>query len=78
MFSSLSRRRPTSRHTRRPQSDFLHLARGSIPEGQSLLYVALNIEYIDKNEFAQLRAMTKKTAALISGLTSYLRRRFQP
>jgi four helix bundle protein len=57
---------------------FLDIARGSITGVQSLLYVALDIEYIDKNEFDQLRAMTEKTASLVSGLTSYLRKRFQP
>jgi four helix bundle protein len=56
---------------------FLDIARGSITEVQSLLYVALDVGYLEKNEFDKLRQMTEKTASLISGLTSYLRKRPQ-
>jgi four helix bundle protein len=54
---------------------FLDIARGSITEVQSLLYVALDVGYLDKNEFDKLREMIEKIASLISGLTSYLRKR---
>ncbi len=56
---------------------FLDIARGSITEVQSLLYVALDVGYLERSEFDKLRQMTEKTASLISGLTSYLRKRSQ-
>ena len=54
---------------------FLDIARGSITEVQSLLYVALDVGYIEESEFEKLRKRTEETASLISGLTSYLRKR---
>ncbi len=56
---------------------FLDIAKGSITEVQSLLYVALDVGYLEKNEFEKLRKRTEETASLISGLTSYLRKRSQ-
>jgi four helix bundle protein len=56
---------------------FLDIARGSITEVQSLLYVALDVGYIEESEFEKLRKRTEETASLISGLTSYLRKRSQ-
>ncbi len=56
---------------------FLDIARGSITEVQPLLYVALDVGYIEKSEFEKLRKRTEETASLISGLTSYLRKRSQ-
>ena len=53
---------------------FLDIAKGSITEVQSLLYVALDVGYIEKSEFEKLRKRTEETASLISGLTSYLRK----
>jgi len=53
---------------------FLDIAKGSITEVQSLLYVALDVGYLEKNAFDNLRQMAEKTASLISGLTSYLRK----
>ncbi len=54
---------------------FLDIAKGSITEVQSLLYVALDVGYIEESEFEKLRKRTEETASLISGLTSYLRKR---
>ena len=66
-----------SRNSDRDFAHFLDIARGSVTEVQSLLYVALDVGYLDKSEFDKLRQMTEKTASLISGLTSYLRQRSQ-
>jgi four helix bundle protein len=52
---------------------FLDIARGSAAEVQSLLYVALDVGYVARNEFDQLYKMAAEAAALTSGLTSYLR-----
>jgi four helix bundle protein len=54
---------------------FLDMARGSVVEVQSLLYVALDVHYIDAREFQRLNGIADETASLIGGLTSYLRGR---
>ncbi len=53
---------------------FLEMARGSIVEVQSLLYVAGDVGYITRDEFERLYGMAHETASLIGGFTSYLRR----
>jgi len=55
---------------------FLDIARGSVMEVQSLLYVALDVGYIGKGEFERLYKLSGETASLIGGFTSYLRQRF--
>lgn len=52
---------------------FLDMARGSTIEVQSLLYVALDVHYIDGNQFERLNKLADEAASLIGGLTSYLR-----
>jgi four helix bundle protein len=54
---------------------FLDMARGSVVEVQSLLYVALDVHYIDEREFQRLNGLADETASLVGGLTSYLRGR---
>ena len=54
---------------------FLDIARGSAIEVQSLLYVALDVEYVEKTEFERLYKISDETASLIGGFTSYLRKR---
>jgi four helix bundle protein len=53
---------------------FLDMAKGSVVEVQSLLYVALDVRYIPEEEFQRLNRLADETASLIGGLTSYLRR----
>jgi four helix bundle protein len=52
---------------------FLDIDRGSVVEVQSLLYVALDVYYIDRREFERLNRIADDTASLIGGLTTYLR-----
>src|ERR1019366_7997300 len=52
---------------------FLDMARGSAIEVQSLLCVALDVNYIDGREFGRLNGLCDEVASLIGGLTSYLR-----
>jgi len=62
---------------RKSDKDFAHfldMARGSAVEVQSLLYVALDVLYIGEEEFQRLNRLADETAALIGGLTSYLRK----
>jgi four helix bundle protein len=70
-----------ARKTDKEFAHFLDIARGSAIEAQSLLYVALDVQYINRGEFARLSRLADETASLIGGLTSYLRagkRRSEP
>lgn len=64
-----------SRNSDRDFAHFLDIAKGSVLEVQSLLYVALDIGYIGNDEFERLYELTGKTASLIGGLIVYLRKR---
>jgi four helix bundle protein len=52
---------------------FLDIAKGSVTEVQSLLYVSLDAGYIERGEFNRLYKLAGEAASLITGLTSYLR-----
>ena len=52
---------------------FLAIAKGSVGEIESQLYVALDENYIDENEFVSLKRLTGSTKRLIGGLLGYLR-----
>ncbi len=54
---------------------FLDISNGSAIEVQSLLYVALDVGYVEKTEFERLYKISDETASLIGGFTSYLRKR---
>ncbi len=53
---------------------FLSIAKGSIGEIQSHLFVALDQGYLSENEFQGLRNTTSEIGRLIAGLMNYLRR----
>ena len=57
---------------------FLDIARGSSLEVQSLLYVALDVGYIDQQQFERLYKLADETVSLIIGFSSYLRKRPPP
>jgi four helix bundle protein len=62
-----------ARKTDRDFAHFLDVAKGSAIETQSLLYVALDVGYLEADEFRMLYGAAEETASLIGGLTSYLR-----
>jgi four helix bundle protein len=51
---------------------FLSIARRSAVEVQSLLYVALDVNYVKREEFEQLYEQARKTKALIGGFKKSL------
>jgi four helix bundle protein len=57
---------------------FLDIARGSVIEVQSLLYVALDVGYVEKGESERLYELAEATASFIGGFTSHLRKRSSP
>ncbi|MCH6559750.1 four helix bundle protein [candidate division KSB1 bacterium] len=52
---------------------FLAVAKGSSGEVRAQLYVALDQDYIDKNTFETLSAISIEIGSLIGGLMNYLR-----
>ncbi|MGA7306727.1 MAG: four helix bundle protein [Rhodothermales bacterium] len=52
---------------------YLDIARGSLMETQSLLYVAVDIEYIDTDTFRQLTEASSKLVAQLTTFGQYLR-----
>jgi len=52
---------------------FLGYARRSAVEVQSLLYIALDRQYISQNQFDTIYKQAQKTANLIGGFVRYLR-----
>ena len=61
-----------SRRSDREFTQYLFIAKGSCAEVQSLLYVALDQEYINQTNFEALYEQAEKAAKLISGLITYL------
>ena len=53
---------------------FLSIAKGSLGELRTQLYVALDQEYINQSTFDQLNHLADETARKIGGLISYLRK----
>ncbi len=53
---------------------FLSVAKGSIGEIKSQLYVALDQEYIEKIEFERIFNEAKETGRIIGGLMQYLKK----
>ena len=52
---------------------FLIIARGSISEVQNDLYIALDLKYINKNDFVEIYALAKESGKQINGFIKYLR-----
>jgi len=61
-----------SRRSDREFVQFLFIAKGSCGEVQSLLYVALDQQYLSQPEFHRLYAQSETVAKLTSGLITYL------
>jgi four helix bundle protein len=51
---------------------FLTVAKGSVGEIRSQLYVALDQQYLSKSQFEALHDQTCEISRLLSGLTTYL------
>jgi four helix bundle protein len=62
-----------ARKTDKDFAPFLDVAKGSAIETQSLLYVALDVGYVERDEFGRLYRIAEEAASLIGGFTSYLR-----
>lgn len=55
-------------------SPFLSVAKGSVGEIQSLLYVAPDNEFIEQGVFGELYRMCDAVGSLVGGFMNYLRK----
>lgn len=55
-------------------SNFLNIAHGSASETQSHLYVALDMKYLEQNDFERLYSLYDEDSKMIMRLTQHLRR----
>ncbi|MCJ7575579.1 MAG: four helix bundle protein [Dehalococcoidia bacterium] len=60
-----------SRRSTKEFTQFLFIAKGSVAEVQSQLYVALDQGYINKEKFDELYSKSDEVARLISGFIRY-------
>lgn len=63
-----------SRNSNKEFIRFLFIAKGSIAELQSLLYVAFDLQYIPKTKFEEIYSHIDSIARLISRFITYLKR----
>ncbi|MGI8670954.1 MAG: four helix bundle protein [Aridibacter sp.] len=54
-------------------ANFLNIARGSVAETQSHLYVAVGLDYISKKDFEQIYSMLTEISRMTLSLAKYLR-----
>ena len=67
-----------SRRTTKEFVQFLFIAKGSVAEVQSHLYIALDQSYINENKFDELYSKSDEVASLISGFIRYLLNKDKP
>ncbi|MFA7245169.1 MAG: four helix bundle protein [Candidatus Magasanikbacteria bacterium] len=60
------------RRTNKELINFLYMAKGSCAEVRSMLYVALDLQYINKNKFDEWYKLTDDISRLISGFIKTL------
>jgi four helix bundle protein len=60
------------RRSKKEFANFLNMAHGSAAEVQCHLYVALDQEYINQNEFEILYQKTEEVSRMIQGFMKYL------
>jgi four helix bundle protein len=63
------------RGSNREFARFLDIARASMAEVQSLLYVALDVKYLEQDEYLKLKSQAAESASLIAGLSGYLKQK---
>ncbi len=61
------------RYSKKDFIRFLIIARGSISEIQNNLYIAIDLKYINQNDFQETYALSKDLGKQINGFIKYLR-----
>jgi four helix bundle protein len=62
------------RHTKREFIMFLMYAKGSVGELRSQLYVALDLEYLSREQFDDLHGLSLSISNQLAGFVSYLKK----
>jgi len=60
------------RNTNKEFRNFLFIAKGSSAEVRSMLYIAIRLNYVDKNQFNSLHNQATEISKLLSGLIKTL------
>lgn len=60
------------RHGNKEFKNFLYISKGSCAEVRSMLYLALDLEYLTKEQFAKTYGLTLDISNLLSGLIKTL------
>ena len=55
-------------------SRFLDISHGSCEEVKSLLYIGLDLEYLNQEKFDQIFSLTKEISVMIRKFSNYLRK----
>ncbi len=61
------------RYSKKDFIKFLIIARGSTSEIQNNLYIALDLKYVNQNDFQETYALAKELGKQINGFIKYLR-----
>ena len=61
------------RNTDKEFANFLNIAHGSVAETQSHLYIALDLEYITQNDFAETYGLLDEIGKMTMALMKHLR-----
>jgi four helix bundle protein len=67
-----------SRRSTKEFTQFLFIAKGSVAEVQSQLYIALDQGYINEEKFNELYSKSDEVASLTSGFIKYLLNKDKP
>lgn len=54
-------------------ANFLNFAHGSVSETQSHLYIALDLNYLEQNDFTEIYEQMDESARMVMGLMKHLR-----
>ena len=61
------------RRSNKEFSNFLNFAHGSIAETQSHLYIALDLNYLNRNDFSELYKIYDEDSRMVMSLSQHLR-----
>jgi len=61
-----------ARQTNKEFNQYLHISLGSVAEVQSQLYIAHDLDYVSREDFARLYELSGEVARLITGFIKYL------
>jgi len=61
----------SGRNYKKDTSQFLHIARGSLYEVETLLNITVMVDILQREKFDKLNSMTEECLTILDGLISY-------